>query len=288
MIWLLLACSDNNLTEISLDAIAVVQGDFDDMQTMLSRNDIGSVDVNGYIDQATWWVGDGRPTRDDPGKTVEALLTGVDELDSKWEIQNYNAVFVGSGTRGLNALRYNYTAESDDSLLLDPHAVPNVCDWLEAGGSLVVSDWSYDLVERCWPGAIEFFGNDDTVDSAQVGAAGDILADVPDEALAEALGTSVVNLAFNYSAFTVMESVNEGVEVLASGTVRYQPDGEAEYQEIENAPLAVRFLAGRGQVVFTSFHTVAQTPSVTDAILLRAVEGLESGAGADSVEASGE
>ena len=286
--WLMLGCSENNLTEVSLDAIAVVQGDFDDMETMLTRNDVGSAEVNGYIDQATWWIGDGRPVRDDPGKTVEGLLTGVDEIDSTWEIANYNAVFISSGTRGLNALRYNYTAESDDSLLLDPDAVPNLCEWLESGGSLMVSDWSYDIVEACEPGAIEFYGDDDVTDAAQVGAAGEVLADVPDSDLAETLGTSVVNLTFNYSAFSVMESVSEGVEVLLSGTVSYQPPGAAAYAELENVPLAVRFPAGRGQVVFTSFHTIAQTPAITDAILFRGIEGLEAGAGSDSEAASAE
>lgn len=288
MIWLLLACSDNNLTEITLDAIAVVQGDFDDMQTMLIRNDIGSVDVNGYIDQATWWIGDDRPVRDDPGKTVEGLLTGVDEIDSEWEIKNYNAVFMSSGTRGLNAFRYSDPTETDDALLIDPDAIPNLCQWLEAGASFVASDWAYDVVERCWPGAIEFYGDDDNVDEAQVGKPGDVLADVPDEALAEALGTSVVNLTFNYSAFAVMESVGDGAEILLSGTVEYQPPGATAYEKLENVPLAVRFPAGRGQVVFTSFHTVVQTPAITDALLFRGVTGLVAGAGQDSVEESDE
>ena len=288
MMWLFLGCIDSNVTEITLDAIAVVQGDFDDMRTVLTRNDIGSAEVNGYIDQATWWVGDDRPQRDDPGKTVEALLTGVDELDSEWEIRNYNAVFMSSGTRGFNELRYNYTVEADDTLLVDPDAVPNVCEWLEHGASFVATDWAYEVVERCWPGAIEFYGWDEEVDAAQVGAAGDVLADVPDAALAEALGTSVVNLTFNYSAFAVMESVGEGVEVLLSGSVLFQPPGASAYEQLDNVPLAVRFPAGRGQVVFTSFHTVAQTLAIADAVLFRGVEGLESGAGQDSVEAADE
>jgi hypothetical protein len=285
---LLFGCTENNLTEVSLDAIGVVQGDFDDLQAQLIRNEIGSIEFNGYIDQATWWVGDDRPTRDDPGRTVEELLTGSDAEAGVWEIEKYNAVFVNSGTRGLNAFRYNYTMEADDSLLLDPVAVPNVCDWVHAGGSLVVSDWAYDLVETCWPDEIDFFGEDAQVDAAQVGAAGDVLADVPDEKLREAIGGSVANITFNYSAFAVMQSVSSGVEVLLSGEVQYQPEGATLYEDLPDSPLAVRFEDGRGQVLFTSFHSIAQTPALADAVLFRGVDGLQPGAGKDSEEASGE
>jgi hypothetical protein len=271
---------------VSLDAIAVVQGDFDDMAAMLLRNDIGSAPFNGYIDQATWWVGDERPTRADPGRTVEELLTTSDEVKGVWEIEKYNAVFINSGTRGLNAFVYNYTLDSDDSLLLDPDAVPNVCEWVHAGGSLVASDWAYDLIEACWPDAIEFYGDDTVIDAAQVGAAGDVLADVPDEALREELGGSVANILFNFSAFAVMESVGSEVEVLLSGSIEYQPEGATLTKELDNAPLAVRFTDGRGQVLFTSFHSLAQTPALADAVLFRGVDGLRPGLGQDSAEAS--
>ncbi len=284
----LLACVDQGFTEVALDAIAVVQGDFDDAQSALTRNDVGSLDYNGYIDQATWWPeDDDRPQRDDPGRSVEQLLTDVDE-DLDWQIENYNAVFVNSGTRGLNAFRYNLSVEADDSLLQHEDAVPNVCNWVKGGGSLYVGDWAYDLVEACWPDAIEFYGDDGAVDAAQVGAAGDVMGDVPDERLREDLGASVVNLLFNYSAFAVIESVGSEVEVLVTGDVRYQPEGATLYEEIDDAPLAVRFVSGQGQVFFTSFHLVAQTPAVTDAILFRGLEGLEPGAGSQSAEVEGE
>ncbi len=285
---LLLACQDQGFTEVALDAIAVIQGDFDDAQSALTRNDVGSLDYNGYIDQATWWVGsDDRPQRDDPGRSVEQLLTDVDE-DLDWQVENYNAVFVNSGTRGFNAFRYNLSVEADDSLLKHEDAVPNVCNWVNGGGSLYVGDWSYDLVEACWPDAIEFYGDDEVVDAAQAGAAGDVIADVPDERLREDLGASVVNLVFNYSAFAVVESVGSDVEVLVTGDVRYQPEGATLYEEIDDSPLAVRFVSGQGQVFFTSFHLVAQTPAVTDAILFRGLEGLEAGAGSQSAEVESE
>jgi len=288
VILFLFACVDQGFTEVALDAIAVVQGDFDDVQEALTRNDVGSLDYNGYIDQATWWPEeDDRPQRGDPGRSVEQLLTDVDE-DLDWQIENYNAVFFNSGTRGLNAYRYNLSVEADDSLLVDEDAVPNVCNWVKGGGSLYVGDWSYDLVEACWPDAIEFYGDDGAVDAAQVGRAGDVQADVPDERLRDDLQASVANLVFNYSAFAVIESVGSDVEVLLTGDVQYQPEGATLYEEIDDAPLAVRFVAGNGQVFFSSFHLVAQTPAVTDAILFRGLEGLESGAGSQSAEVESE
>ncbi len=284
---LLLGCTDQGFTEVSLDAIAVVQGDFDDVQTPLTRNEVGSVAYNGYIDQATWWVGDERPQRDDPGRTVEQLLTSV-TADLDWEIDTYNAVFVNSGTRGFNAYRYNFTLETDDALLLDEDAVPNVCDFVEGGGSLYVGDWAYDLVESCWPDAIEFVGDDTVVDGAQAGAADEVIADVPDEKLREALGSSVANVSFNFSAFAAIESVGSEVEVLLTADIEYQPEGATLYEEVDDAPVAVRFVSGNGQVLFTSFHLVAQTPAVADAVLFRGMEGLVAGAGSQSEEAVSE
>lgn len=284
---LLLGCTEQGFTEVSLDAIAVVQGDFDDVQSVLTRNDVGSVDYNGYIDQATWWVGDERPQRDDPGRTVEQLLTSV-TADLKWEIDTYNAVFINSGTRGLNAFRYNFSLEADDSLLLDEDAIPNVCDFVQGGGSLYVGDWAYDVVETCWPDAVEWVGDDAVVDAAQVGVADDLVADVPDEALREALGSSVANLSFNYSAFAAIESVGSEVEVLLTANLEYQPEGATLYEEVDDAPVAIRFVSGNGQVLFTSFHLLAQTPAVSDAVLFRGMEGLVAGAGSQSEEATGE
>ena len=282
----LVGCVDQGFSAVKLDAIAVVNGDFDDIGETLARNEIGSQPFNGYISQSTTYEGDERPTREDPGKTVEQLLTQYNAEGTKVEIQLFNAVFINSGTRGLNAWEYNNTFNADDSILLDEEAVRNVCDFPEGGGSLFVTDWAYDIVEACWPDKIEFENDDSVVDAAQVGQAGEVLADVPDKDLADALGLSVVDIEYNYSAFSVMNSVRSDVEVLLKGDISYQPEGATAYEVHAGVPMAVRFTVGHsGQVVFTNFHLFAQTASVADAILFRGIEGIEAGNGSKSAEA---
>ncbi len=284
----LVGCIESGVTAIDLDAIAVVNGDFDDIAATLARNDIGSVDFNGYIAQSTTWVGDEPPTRDDPGRTVESLFTEPVPGEGKFQIEKFNIVFLNSGTRGLNAFRYNYTMETDDSLLLDPTAMQNACDYVDGGGSLFVTDWSYDLIEFCWPDAIEFLEDDTAVDGAQLGVASTVLADIDDEALRELLGTSVINVEFNYSDFAVMEKVGSDTEVLVSGDVIYDPVGSEEPTVMAGAPLAVRIPVNRGQIVYSSFHMFPQTTVFADALLFRGLDGLERGDGDKSQEAAGE
>ncbi len=283
---LLLGCVEQGFTAVELDAIAVVNGDFDDLAGVLSRGEVGNQPFNGYISQSTTWVGDGRPTREDPGRTVEELLTAPVADLSKFEIDQFQAVFLNSGTRGLNAFEYNHSLEPDDAILNDETAVANLCGFPEGGGSLFVTDWAYDIVETCWPDAITFANDDTEVDDAQVGAAGELLADVNDEELQKTLDATVVNVEFNYSAFAVMKSVSDDVEVLLSGDVTYQPVEGGDVSVFEGVPLAVRIPVGkRGQVFFSSFHLYPQTAALADALLFRGMVGLERGAGDQSEEA---
>ncbi len=287
-LFTLAGCIDSGVTAIELDAIAVVNGDFDDIGATLARNEIGSVAFNGYIAQSTTWVGDEPPKRDDPGRTVESLFTEAVPGEAKFQIEKFNIVFLNSGTRGLNAFRYNYSLEADDSLLLDPTAMQNACEYVDGGGSLFVTDWAYDLIEFCWPKTVEFLDDDDVVDAAQLGVAGTVLADIDDEALRELLGTSVINIEFNYSDFAVMEKVSSDTEVLVSGDVTYDPPGSAEPTVLAGAPLAIRIPVSRGQIVFSSFHMFPQTTALADALLFRGLDGLERGDGDKSLEAAGE
>ncbi|MDP2314547.1 MAG: hypothetical protein Q8P41_16715 [Pseudomonadota bacterium] len=280
MLLALLACkTDQEFAEIRLDAIAVVLGDFDNVGDTLTALDIATQEYDGFIVQATYEPDDDRTVRDFGGPSVEGLFTGTDE-NGQLQVSAFNAVFVNSGTRGLGAFRYNNQLEPDDSLLLDTDAMDHACNFATGGGTLVVSDWAYELVEYCWPDALELFGDDTVPDAAQAGIAGDVLADVKGDKLIEALGATV-NLAYDYTAWSVIESVGTGTEVLLSGNVDYQPSADQLPETLTGAPLLVRFVAGRGQVVYSTFHFSAQNPQVTQSLLLEGVEGLTEGSGDD-------
>ena len=282
----LFGCVEQGFIAVELDAIAVVNGDFDDLGGVLLRGDVGFQPFNGYISASTTWVGEDRPSREDPGRTVEELFTAPVEDLSRFEIDQFQAVFINSGTRGLNAFEYNRTLEPDDALLVDETAMDNACAFPEGGGSLFVTDWAYDIVEACWPDKITFANDDTIVDNAQVGVAGDLLVDVVDEELQSTLDSAVVSVSLNYSAFAVMKDVSDDVEVLLSGDVVYQPLEGGDYEVFKGVPLAVRIPIGQnGQVFYSSFHLHPQTPALSEALLFRGMVGLERGAGDQSEEA---
>lgn len=279
LIGLLAGCSENSLSEVRLDAIAVVLGDFDDSRSVLTGMDIATDAYDGFIVQATYEPEEDRTRRGEMAAQVEALLT---DTSGELDLDRYNAVFVNSGTRGLGAWQYNDMLEPDDGLLLDP-ALDVTCDFADGGGTLVVSDWAYDLVERCWPDAIEFYGDDATPDAAQVGIADDeTLAAVTSERLATALGDALV-LTHDYTAWAVIEGVGADTEVLLRGDIELQPSSAELPEPLAQSPLMVRFPTGRsGQVVFTTFHLAAQNPTVARELLLQGVDGIYEGAGSES------
>ncbi len=287
MLLALLACNDNDLSAIKLDAIAVVLGDFDNLTEPLTSLEIATQPYDGFIVQATYEPEDDRTLRGDMATTVEGLLTSTNSK-GQLDLFSYNAAFVNSGTRGLGAGAYNNSLEPDDSLLADTDAMDNACEFASGGGTLLVTDWAYELVEYCWPDALEFFGDDAAPDAAQVGVAdGSVLADVKDEVLVAALGEAM-SLTFEYTAWAVIESVGAETEVLVSGDIPYQPASDELFEELQDAPLMVRLKPGRGQVVYTTFHIASQTHEIAETLLVESIEGLDSVVGSDPQGAGSE
>ncbi len=278
MVLALLACVENGLAERKLDSLAVVLGDFDDVGTALSRMGVGVTEYDGFVVQATYEAEEGRTRRGEVGLSLEQLLTR-DDTSGRAEIQLYQAVFINSGSRGLNAWRYDNLFEPDDSVLTDADALESLCGFVNGGETLVLSDWAYDAVEACWPDAVNFFGDEggesgDT-DAAQTGEASSLVsADVVSPELVERVGSDTVSLAYDFSNWAVITSVGPETEVLLSGAVRYQPSSGESFQTLVDVPLLVRFTHNKGQVVYSTFHWAAQPPGLTDALLLGAVEGL--------------
>jgi hypothetical protein len=283
----LLGCNDQSFADVRLDAFAVVLGDFDDLRAPLTGLDVAFTAYDGFIVQAVYEPEDDRTERGDLPLTVEGLLTQTDDK-GRLQLAQYGAVFVASGTRGFGSGQYNNELLEDDMLLADPDLLDRMCSFADGGGSLVVSDWAYELVEFCWPDAITFFGEDAGTDGAQTGQAdSSVAARVRRDTLKETLGDTI-SLSYEYSAFAVMTDVGPDTEVILDGSVQYQPSADVGYESLPDVPLLVHFPTGRGQVVYANFHIGSQTPYVAQSLLLDAVEGLDIGAGDQSDEASGQ
>ena len=264
--------NEQAFTEIKFERIAIATGDFDRAEEFLTRNEIASTPFEGFIVQSVY---DEETDPDSITLKTETLFTGTDD-DGDPEINGFQAVFVDSGTRGFGEYVYN-GVEEDDDLLTNSLTAKHVEGFLDNGGTLVVSDWGYDLIELVWPDAITFLNEDEGVDAAQVGASSSIIADVVDEELALALDNDQLEVSFDFTYWTVMESVSPNVDVYLTGSGEARVDDGEGYTDVDNIPLLVGFDAGGGRVIFSTFAWKAQNPSVTDAILLHLIEGLDPG-----------
>ena len=261
--------SENEIQEIRLDAIAVTAGDYDRMEEILLRQLVAYQLYDGYIGGAAY----------DPGidpadisLKVETLLGEQDEIDV------FGAIFLNSGTRGLGAYVYN-DVETDDALVSDSTVVDNLTSFVGRGGVLVVSDWAYDIIEVCWPDEIDWVGDDTVLDDAQRGLRGAVAADVEDGGLQMELDQDTLSIDFDYSYWSIMESVADDVDIFLRGDVSYRLSEEEGDSTLEGVPLLVGFKVGFGRVIFSSFHWRQQNAQMADTLMLHVVDGLRPGSG---------
>ena len=92
--------------------------------------------------------------------------------------------------------------------------------------------------------------------------------------LQQQLGTDAVTLQFDFTYWTVIESVADDVDVYLRGDVEYRLSDSEGYATLEDVPLLVGFNVGGGRVIYSSFHWHSQNENIADTIMLRVAEGL--------------
>ena len=261
----LAACSDHGLSGWEITQVAVTAGDFDDVSQPLNRMSVAHATYEGIISTATW---DPDYDHENVALKVETLLGDRGEL---LRFGDGGAVFLASGTRGFGLREYN-GLDPDDHLVTSEVVLENVEEFVDEGGTLVVTDWTYDVIQAVWPEAVTFLDQADGLDAAQKGEVGRITARVEDADLRDALEMDQVSLYFNYSNWAVAVDTAPDTVVYLRGDASYRPDGITS-APLEDVPLMVGFRpeGARGKVVFLSFHTDAQTPEVMDRIVRTAV-----------------
>lgn len=267
------ACSETSFTGRREGTVAVVVGDFDNIQDTFNRLEVDTVRYDAIISTATW-VED-EDDFDPPSLTVETLFTS----ERNRELNEHSSVFVASGARGFGARKYN-SLQPDDMIISNPEAVENAAGYVRGGGVMVVTDWAYDLVERAFPDSVEFLGDDEVLDAAQRGDIGRYQAKVVDESLRTALdldedGNLAVDMDF--SNWAVMQGINENddrVKTWITGDITYRDESGEGTRTLEDVPLLVTIDTGgefNGRLVYSSFHLDAQNPTVVDTLLAELV-----------------
>lgn len=220
--------------------VAVVTGDYDDFSMVL--------DAAGVVDYELI-----------NGQTGEEL---AQFLSDGAHLAEYDALFFPGGS-----LEEDIFYDTDGNAPAGQvEAIRSALSaYVETGGNLVASDWSYDAVERLWPDRVEFLGDDAVADAAQLGEVAAISANVADSALASALGGASVALEFDYDAWPVMQAVDPSVTVYLTGNAPYRQGMTPS--TLADAPLMIGFTQGTGQVWLTSFRYEAQLGGAADGVI---------------------
>jgi len=278
----LISCSEQELKAFKFNDIAVVEGDFDSMNDVLLRLDISTISYEGFITNPVY---DEDVDTDINPLKVENLLRERAEGTDRTVMFEYDAIFINSGVRGLGEYKYN-SVDPDDAFISDPIVIENVRNYVEGGRTLILSDWTGDLIEAVWPEKIEFVnealcGDPPCWDAPQVGTSELVDANIVEDDLQRELEYDNISLSFDFSYWTAMTAVSSDVDVLLRGDIEYRISDGDGYGVLEDIPLLVAFSADRGRVVFSSFHWRSQNPTFANQLMLYAVEGLNPGPNAN-------
>ena len=123
--------------------------------------------------------------------------------------------------------------------------------FVQNGGSLYASDWAAPFIERPWPGAIDFYGDDTDHWAAKMGVSGSYTAQVQDPSLAAYLGKDEVRINFDLEHWVVMEGAAPSALTHIDAVVPEAGGRVPLMASIAPYPLG-------GRVLFTSFHNEAQ------------------------------
>ena len=208
--------------------VAVVAGDYDDFGRVL--DDMGFVNyhlVNG-MDQVE----------------LTDFVSNMDELN-KYDLIFFNGGLVEEGV----FYDTENTANPVPLTIMD-----NIRAYVDQGGSIYASDWSYDIVEIGWPDKVDFVGADEIPDEAQKGDYELLNAAVTDASLSEYLAKQYIEIEYDLPVWPPIETVSRTVSVHLTGTVPYS-DGLSDYT-LSSVPLLVTFNAGNGKVAFSTFRVV--------------------------------
>ena len=171
-------------------------------------------------------------------------------LKNKAELMKYHVVFIPCGS-------------SDDALMTDPEAKANLDEFVQAGGKLYVTDWSYEFVRQPFPGFVDWAGETAVVGSAASGEEWDAPATAADTGLADwltATGDATFEVKGNWTKITSvntkqgLDEKGNAVDVTPKVWVTAQNGSSAAV-----IPTTVSFQNKCGRVLFSTYHTESGT-----------------------------
>lgn len=217
---------DPACSEASELSVAVISGDYDNF-----------VDVLGQLGITNYTIVEGRT-----GSDLVQFLSDTAGLAL------FDAIFFAGGH-----IEEDVIYDTDGTATAQVEAVTRaVYDYVNGGGLLYASDWSYDILEACWPNKVDFLGEDGVPDAAQVGEIDAVAASITDGDMESEIGQDTVQVNFDLDTWPVIEDIGDGVTVYQRGDVPWRQG--MDVFTLSDAPLLLDFEAGDGRVVFSSWR----------------------------------
>lgn len=259
--------------------MAVVTGYYDEIQNVLAKLGFGSVDDYGRLDMSApfdFTMIDGSGSLDESFEEFEDFVSNADNLSE------YDIIFINCGN-------------SAELLAQDDAIKANLQEYVEEGGKLYVTDWSYGFIEQPFPSFMDFLDGGDDAETPETHAAAKqgtggitVDADVQDDTLASWLDAVTVNDGtIEADCYLADESLvngrdgarnDDGTVTIADflGSWVVMTDEHAEYAGenqmwlsgvisaypgVADAPLTVTRDHGEGRLLYSSYHTAHSCPT---------------------------
>ena len=217
-------------------------GEADLGRLLLDAGDLGVVVIDGAYDEVGILL-------DRIGLEYEGAVTTEEVLGDLGALQRHDVVFAACGSRT--------SLDNLDDLSDLPY--DGIRAWVEAGGTLYVSDWEYPIFAGVAPEALTFSPEPSQVLS---GPSGTLTARVLSRNVVALLGSEEVDIAFDLPGWAIVSAPGAAevvVEAEVAGATR---------------PLAAIHRLGSGRIVYTSFHNEAQATQDMLAVLYELILAL--------------
>lgn len=231
---------DPSCSSSSNSTVAIVSGDYDSLDEVLPTfglNDFYLVN----------------------GQTGDQI---VQFLQSAENLTQYEAIFFAGGHIEEDVF---YDTDGSDVTGDVTRVNTAVKDYVEAGGTLVATDWSYDILEQNWPNKVDFLNDDNVPNDAQLGTVDTVHAQLVNNDLASAVGNDAVDVHFDLDAWPVVVGTDESVTVYQLGDAPYRFGMDTFVQG--NSPMLLSFGAGDGQVIYAPWRLSSNTDGGGHAVI---------------------
>jgi hypothetical protein len=147
--------------------------------------------------------------------TLVDTKSGRDEHDDttpSWLVEQFGDFnnIVDNDILFINCGAHEWALDNADPAELAT-ALENLRRFVNNGGSLYMSDWSYDLFELLWPDAVDWLGDDVVRNDAEHGEQQIFIGDVVDQEISAILGRDRASLKYDLGRIAMPASLGPGV-----------------------------------------------------------------------------